>query len=258
VFVPGSHEQVFNLQFPAQIFAYVHEHPGEFFDYFNFHFFPIFAFRYTQYGPDIVGKSNYFRNIMSNYAVEFPSIVTESGYWNDSDAPPPWTGSYEDQARYVVQLYSRVIAAGIKFSSWLLLYDLPAHDAQRGLSDVNGVPKPAYNAYKTAANLLREVRFERALTANEMGTSKAEGYLFTNLNDGHSVYVAWTTDGQERWLRVPAPVVHVSDKLSAQYPMSPTLPFFVAYVRSDAEDGKSDGIVRVRYGPSPIYVEVQP
>ena len=46
--------------------------------------------------------------------------------------------------------------------------------------------------------------------------------------------------------------------LSAQYPMSPTLSFFEPYPRSDADDGKVDGVVSVQYGPSPIYVETQP
>ena len=41
----------FNLDFPEQIFSYMQQHPGEYFDYFTFHFFPIFAFKYTAYGP---------------------------------------------------------------------------------------------------------------------------------------------------------------------------------------------------------------
>ena len=80
------------MDFSAQIFAHMQAHPGEYFDYFNFHHFPLFAFRYAQYGPDIVGKSNFFHNLMSSYGVDHPNIVTQSGYWNDSDVPPPWTG----------------------------------------------------------------------------------------------------------------------------------------------------------------------
>jgi hypothetical protein len=250
---------IFDMGFPGDVFAYIQAHPGYYFDFFNFHFFPVFAAAYQDWGPDIIGKTNYFHDLMNQYDVSWPMIVTEAGYWSSSPYPEPWKGNYEDQARYVVQLYSRSIAADLDVVLWLLLFDLPVHDADRGLSNVNGIPKPAYNAYKTAMEKLGDLSFDRLLSPAELGTEHAEGYAFKRAGGSYQLYVIWTTDLQTKSaFRIAAPSVVVSDKVVSQWPMSPTIPYFASYSVLDSDDGVPDGYTEIPFDNNPIYVEVIP
>ena len=259
VYVTPGGEEAFDLEFPADVFGYIRDHPGDYFDLFNFHFFRVFANVYSDWGPDIMGKTEYFRELMDQHEVSWPIIVTEAGYWSSSVYPNPWIGSHEEQARYAVQLYSRGAAADLRLTMWLLLFDLPVHEAERGLYDLNGEPKPAYNAYKTMIKSLGNLRFERTLSPEELGTSSAEGYAFVSMNGSRRIYVVWTTGSQTAsTLRVAAPSVTVSDKVSDQLPMVPTIPYFTPYPVADGDDGAQDGYTEVGFGSSPIYVEVNP
>ncbi|HDD24453.1 MAG TPA: hypothetical protein ENF52_03340 [Chloroflexi bacterium] len=247
--IPGD---VFDLDFAAVAFAYVQEHPGDYFDIFNFHYFPVFATMYEDWGAGIIGKATYFRELMSLYEVNWPIIVTESGYWSDSDS------GYEGQARYVPQLYSRGATADVDVVMWLLLFDLPVHDVDRGLSNVNGIPKPSYNAYRVAVDKLSAARFEGSLSPSELSTESAEGYAFAR-DDGSHLYVVWATEPQViGTLRVAGESALVSDKVSCSFPMSPTIPCFEPYVVTDGDDGKEDGVTEITFTDNPIYVEVWP
>jgi hypothetical protein len=256
-----AHEDVgqdaFDMAFPGDIFGYIRDHPGDYFDFFNFHFFPWFGKNYSDWGPDIIGKTAYFRAWMDQYGVAWPIIVTEAAHCSESVLGPPWTGNYEDHARYVPQLYSRSAAADIKVTVWLLLFDLSIpNNCRYGLNESDGVPKPAYNAYRTMVDAIGDLHFERTLSSAELGTPNAEGYAFTDLDGSRRVHVIWTTDSQDTGtLRVAAPSVVVSDKVSSQLPMSPTLPYFEPYTVLDGDDGVQDGYAEVNFGDSPIYVE---
>ncbi|MFQ5576018.1 MAG: hypothetical protein ACE5G8_03415, partial [Anaerolineae bacterium] len=111
----------------------------------------------------------------------------------------------------------------------------------------------------TMVDKLDTLRLERPLSADELGTPYAEGYLFVEVGSARRVYVAWTTtlDAPGR-LRVDAPAVLVSDKLSSQLAMEPPLPVFDPYTLSDEADGAHDGVTLVPFHSSPIYVEVLP
>jgi hypothetical protein len=118
------------------------------------------------------------------------------------------------------------------------------------------MPKPAYNAYRTMVDTIGDLHFERTLSSAELGTPNAEGYVFKDLDSSRRVYVIWTTDSQDTGtLRVAAPSVVVSDKISSQSPMSPTLPYFEPYTVLDGDDGVQDGYAEVDFDDSPIYVE---
>ncbi|MFQ5577291.1 MAG: hypothetical protein ACE5G8_09930, partial [Anaerolineae bacterium] len=250
----------FDYNFPQTLFAYIRDNPGDYFDYFNFHYYSSFGHRYAAWGPDISGKTNYLRDMMAGYGLDWPIIVTESGLWSSGGVTIP--GSYETQARYVAQLYSRIIALDVAVSMWLQLLDLPPGspvivNPERGISDYHGVPKPAHNAYRVATGKLTGVRFDRSLRPAEMGSSQAEGYRFSGPNEGRQLYVVWATDeGATGRLRVKTPAAYVSDKLAAEFPMSPTLAYVAPYLALDADDGTADGWTTVPFGPSPIYVEV--
>lgn len=254
-----AHEEVggiFDMDFPHKVFAYIRDHPGEYFDYFNFHYFPVFESVWQGWGRGITGKADYFREMMAYYGVQWPLLVTEAGYWSGSEYASPWLGSYEEQARYVPKLYARSASANIVMSSWLLLSDVPKHDADRGLRDINDVPKPAHNAYQTFAAVLDQVAFVRALTPTELGHASAEGYVFRRLSDLKRVYVLWTNDESVTLpVRVQGPAAMVRDKVSGEFAMTPVLPHFTPYQVEDADDGILDGYVQVTIGPSPLYVE---
>lgn len=256
-----AHEQVgdiFDLDFPHKILAYARDHPGEvLFDFFNIHYFPVFESVYSGWGWGISGKTNYFREMMSVYSVEYPILVTEMGYWSSSVEPPPWTGSHEEQTRFVVLEYVRSIAANIHASFWLLVNDLPAsHGVERGLYDIDGIPKPSANAYQTLVGKLNEMYFERSLSVSELGNTAAEGYVFRSVKDGHRLYVVWTNDHSEGRLRVQAPAILVSDRISSELPMTPVLSHFDPYIVQDGDDGKVDGVIWATFGWNPVYIEV--
>ncbi|MFN2283229.1 MAG: right-handed parallel beta-helix repeat-containing protein, partial [Anaerolineae bacterium] len=247
---------IFDMDFPHEVFAYVRDHPGEYFDYFNFHYFPVFESVWQGWGRGIAGKADYFDEMMAYYGVRWPMLVTEAGYWSGSELPSPWTGSYEEQARYVPKLYARSASANLVMSSWLLLSDVPNHDADRGLRDIDDIPKPAYNAYQTFANVLNQTFFVRALSTAELGHVSAEGYLFKRLADARRIYVLWTNDESVTLsVRVQASAAMVRDKVSDEYVMTPILSHFVPYQVKDGDDGTIDGQVWVTIGPSPLYVE---
>lgn len=247
---------IFDMDFPHKVFAYVRDHPGEYFDYFNFHYFPVFESVWQGWGRGIIGKTNYFREMMAYYGVQWPILVTEAGYWSGSQEPAPWTGSYEEQARYVPKLYARSASANLVMSSWLLLSDVQNHAADRGLRDVNDIPKPAHNAYQTFADVLNRVFFVRTLSPAELGHVSAEGYVFKRLADARQVYVLWTNDELVTLpVRVQARVAVVKDKVSDDFTMTPVLPHFTPYQVNDEDDGIVDGYVQITIGPSPIYVE---
>lgn len=252
-----AHERVadiFDMNFPQEIFAYVRDNPGEYFDYFNIHYFPVYEAAHVSLGPDIIGKTNYFREMMAAYGVSWPVIVTESGYWSGSEQPEPWVGSYAEQAEYVMKLYARSIALDLKAVMWLLQYDLPVHDADRGLNDIAGVPKPAYNAYWTFAHKLKNFYFVRSLSADELGVASAEGYAFNEMMTMRRLYLVWSGDETlSGTLQLNAATVLVSDLLSSGTAMSPTLTYFEPYTLTDTD---LDGVIPVAFDSRPIYVEV--
>ncbi len=249
---------IFNLDFPHKVLSYARDHPGEvLFDFFNIHYFPVYESAYSGWGRGISGKTKYFYEMMDFYTVKYPILVTEMGYWSSSNQPSPWQGSYEEQTRLVVLEYVRSIATNIHASFWLLVYDLPAsHGVERGLFDIDGIPKPAANAYRTLVNKLQDKYFERSLSTDELGNTAAEGYLFRSVKDGRQLYIVWTNDDSKGRLRVQAPAILVSDKLSSELPMTPVLAHFDPYIIRDEDDGNPDGIIWVTFGVDPIYIEV--
>lgn len=220
-----------------------------------------YAAVYRDWGLDILGKTAYLRAWMDRYGLRWPIIVTEASLWSFSPtAPPAWVSSYEEQARYVPKLYVRSASADIKITVWALLVDIPVPDAhQYALIGTDGTPKPSYNAYQTMMNKLGDLHFERTISPAELGASDAEGYVFASADGRHRVYVLWTNTPENTGvLAVPSPSTLVSDKVSSQWPMSPTIPYFAPHIVRDADDGIQDGYTRITFNNSPIYVEVRP
>ena len=257
-----AHEELdhpaFDLGLPDALFGYIRDHPGDYFDYFNFHFFPWFGEAYSSWGPGIIGKTAYFRDWMDRYELRWPIIVTEAGHVSSSTSETPSIAGYEQQASYVLKLFSRSAAADIKATVWLLVTDIDTEAYGRhGLTANDGTPKPAYNAYQTVADKLGDLHFDRPLSSSALGATSAEGYAFRSTDGLRHAYVVWTNEPGERGtLRISARSALVSDKVSSQWPMNPTIPTFGPYTVLDGDDGGADGITSVEFGNGPIYVEL--
>jgi hypothetical protein len=217
------------------------------FDIMNFHYYPLFAYKWEAYGTgiDIIGKTNYIRNKMAEYGADKPLICTETSMWSnciDEDVEV-LCGSDEKQGRYVPQVYARSRAVGLEFSIWYMLYDVDEVWAwDYGLLDANLNPKPSHQAYLTLGRQLLGTDFSRTLSLSETGSSQVEAYEFLEQDGTHRIVVAWSNDGLDHPLRLPAAsLVRVG-----KYGEEATI--------YDSDDGQADGYVVVSIGPSPVYL----
>lgn len=250
---------IFDLDFVDEVMAYIEENPGDYFDIMNFHYYPTFASVWASWGVDIIGKTTRVREIMAAHGISKPMICTEAGDWSS----PDWswrTASHESQSRYVVQLYTRSMATHLNTAIWYQLIDCRDDcpwEEKRGLFDADRNPKPSYNAYRTLTTRLAGASYERTLTAGELNSDKAEGYLLVVPGALERVYVVWTTQEDTRaTLRIPASEAVVYDKYDPSIATVPPVTPFYPYTVRDGDDGSADGRVSISYGPSPLYVEV--
>lgn len=211
---------------------------GTYIDFFNFHYYPVFASDWDPYGHDLIGKTNFLKAKLATYGFGSKSLaITEIGRSTDPNAGSGV--SEEEQSRYVLRAFSRAIAADIKIMTWFTLNDLDAQNIT-GLTDVNFIPKPSYLVYQTMTTQLAGVSYQRALTSSELGSSQAEGYVFQRGQE--TLYVVWTNDDSPAQMTIQGSHVTIVDKFGA----SATI--------FDTADGVTDGLVTVNYDGSPVYL----
>ena len=219
------------------------------FDAMNFHYYPLFASKWEAYGLgiDIIAKTNYIRNKMSEYGADKPLICTETSMWSNciDENVEVLCGSDEKQSRYVPQVYARSRAAGLEFSIWYMLYDVDEVWAwDYGLLDANLNPKLSHQAYLTLGRHLLGTDYSRTLSLSETGSNEIEAYEFLERNTTERVVVAWSNDGVDYQMRLRgASLVRVGkygDKVTIY----------------DGDDGQADGYVVVTIGPSPVYLRL--
>jgi len=146
---------------------------GKCFDIVNFH-------GYTNYAPNssiiqlekltgtppyweerggvVAGKLAYLRELMSEYGVNKPVILTEAAMRGRfvPDYDPVFEASKAD---YVVWLYTRNMAKGIYATTW---YHLDNYGWDRsGLLDRDNNPLPAYHAYTVLTDMLDGAVYQR-------------------------------------------------------------------------------------------------
>lgn len=205
---------------------------GNYIDIANYHYYPVFL-NWEPYGKGIIGKNNYIKAKMAQYGIEKPTMVTETGMNSD----------YVDwQSRYVVQTFTRAMAADIKAVSWFVFNDLPPVWFY-GLTNVDFSPKPAYVAFQVLEAQLSNVIYVRELNENELGDSGAEGYVFAR--QGKTIYVLWTNDAHTATTAVQANVIKKIDMYGSQINIL------------DGADGSEDGLVTVPYD-YPVYLILNP
>jgi len=209
---------------------------GSSFDYFNIHYYPLFAPRWADWGPGVAGKVAAARSKLARYGVDAPIMVTEAGMWSGAPVGYP-DSSPADQARYVPQLFSRALASGVPAVIWFHFDDVEGtEDPLRGLVDGELRPKPAHAAYRLAADLLGG-----AVADEPVRDIDAAGEVYRFTRDGRRLAVAWT-DGPRAVLELPAPAVLRVHFMGGRL------------VLRDTADGSSDGITRVPYGADPVYL----
>jgi len=211
---------------------------GNYIDIFNFHYYPNFADEWNSYGQGLLGKTNFLRAKLTAYGwADKPMAITEVG--TNSDVITG--GSDEKQSCYVVQVFSRAIAGDLKIVNWFNLYDITAgFPFYYGLLYSNFQPKPSYYAYQVMTTQLSDVVYIKTLSAIELGSAQAEGYVYQRKTQ--TVYVVWTNDDSSCQIQILADSVTKVDK------------YGVSSVITDASDGVTDGQVIVAFDGSPIYI----
>jgi hypothetical protein len=142
--------------------------------------------------PEDVGKEiSDLRELAARYGhPELPIWATEFGHGKSSPA------GRRDAARYLVQMCTALLAAGVDRLYWYLLRDyhefkgmglLHAPDSELG----RYAPAPAYAAYANLIHQLGNARFIR-----REGDVRAPVYLFAR--QGQEVRVAWSSDLQAK------------------------------------------------------------
>lgn len=227
---------------------------GIYFDVMNFHVYPVFWYNWAaDESPGLLEKTAHIRTLLAAYGFEDkPVLITEAG-WHSSDHDPPLASDPERQARFVVELFTQSLAARLDTMIWWMLYDpSPPYPYMNGLvtnsEDPNPLqPKPSFQAYQVAVDLLSTVHFQRRLPLSETGTEAMEAYEFRDNMNSRTIYVAWLDPVDNPAivpLRLPATLVTVHDIYGE-----------VHYVW-DELDGQLDGYVTVDVGGQPVYVEV--
>ena len=195
---------------------------GDHIDVLNFHYFPDFRAEwerwvphgnpptcgivddgqgtpYEAWGIDLIAKTNHFRNRMSTcFDVDKPVWVTELAEHGYANNPT----SLVQQARYVIQGYSRGLAAGVENITWYALAT-PNDSYQQGLLFDDWTPKPAFYAYCTLTSELTGYEYARTLDV-----AGVEGYVFQN-PCGREKTVAW---GSGTLTLAPADQLRVVDR----------------------------------------------
>jgi hypothetical protein len=225
---------------------------GTCFDVANFHYYPAFRGTWENYGPDIIGKTNFVRQTLASYGFTRPVFVTELGW----PAGLTW-GSPELAARYVPKVYARGLAAGLGAAIWFSMLD--ADSSNPGLLDSittpgTLIPRPAYSAYQTLTSLLGGATYEGVVPTFD----PVEGYQFSA--QGRRLDVYWYDCPL---VRMPLPggpqdCTNTKTHAIAATRVAVIDKFGVRVIKNDGDDGTVDGKVTLTIGTNPVYVDYTP
>ena len=201
---------------------------GPFFDILAYHAYPYWhpsmqgdwdlnQLHWDHRGGVLLGKLDFIRAVFQKYGVSKPIIMNEGGlmcYSWDLNNPDCSTNDFrDDQANYVVRLYTRTWANGILGSTWYTLNG-PGW-RQGGLLDSNQAPRPSYNTLKFMATLLNGSSYRGQLSSGAL-----EGYAFFNRSAQREYRVYWRNDSSSTLLMLPGGTVAVYNKFGQVVPPS--------------------------------------
>lgn len=226
---------------------------GTCFDIANFHYYPLYRYRWEPYGRDIVGKANWIRQQLIQYNYARPIIVTETTWPSASS----W-GSPELQARFVAKSYARGMAAGLLLVTWYSLVDVDT--SLPGLLDANHTPRSAFAALTTFTGLMNKARFRRAIPAAETGSARVEAYEFRvpGVGGEKRLDIYWYDCTSMLDTPFPADCTGSAQISIVAEQVARTDKLGSRTVINDQDDGANDGRVRLTIQSSPIYIDYQP
>jgi hypothetical protein len=157
-------------------------------------------------GGVVLGKLDYLRSLMVTFGAYKPVFLTEGSLicpeYMPTDCDPPTSGFYESQADYVVWLYVRNWASGIKGTIWYQ-FEGPGW-RYGGLLDENQVPKPAYNAL--------EFLYQELGNATYNGHVDLSIVVYEFMTDLKKIWVLWSPDENPHNITLPNNTLKVLDK----------------------------------------------
>ncbi len=243
----------FDRQFLDDVLSALDGDGGDYFDAMNFHAYPVFWYNWVdQESPGLLEKAESIKDVLASYGYpNKPFVVTEAGWHsNMPDDPDAPASNPEEQARYVVELFTQSMAAGSDVMIWWMLYDpggLYPYDNGLVTNETTPQTKPSFVAYQVAVSELETAHFQGVLPDSETNAAEMEAYEFKDTIQGRTLYVAWLDPidaaGTEL-LQVPASSATIRDIYGASYSLS------------DGQDGQVDGHVTVSIGGQPVYIEV--
>jgi hypothetical protein len=187
---------------------------GDYFDAVSFHAFATYSGGQIQEispswsarGGVLLGKINFLREVMANYNVDKPLMITEASVFCPEgfpDCSPVSNGFLEAQADYITWLYLRSWAQKVMGVIWYTLEDSGWRSS--GLH-ISSTPKPAYYAYQFAAKKLDEATLVGPLNQY----SGLSGYQFRS--PGKRIWVLWSPSRTDTMISVPAGATKVFNK----------------------------------------------
>jgi len=203
---------------------------GPYFDILPYHSYAYYDYNRPNYDSDLndpgwaarggilLGKLAFLRNVLARYGVTGKQIMMNEGALIlpcDPPGCPAAADHYNQQANYVIRLYTRAWANGLIGAVWYQLQGPGWREA--GLLDPDQNPRPAYTALQFLATKLSGATYAGTVTPAPGVT----GYKFT-VGSG-AFYIYWT-NGQVATVPMPANRTAVYDKLGRRVPTGTTMP----------------------------------
>lgn len=197
------------------------------------------------------GKARIVHDILAQHGVSKRVMVTETAFrcvHAYPKAEPCTPDELQSAVAYVPKTHIRALAEDAYPIIWFTL-DYPGF-YHSSLLDEAGNPKPAYLAYQVMVNQLRWARFVSAVTLEELGDERLEGYLFQV--GERKKWVVWAKGDIALPLRFsaleqPGGVLRVVDVFGTER------------LLSDATDSQpSDGLISLEVNSNPVYVSQVP
>ena len=230
---------------------------GDHFDIMNFHYYPLFAARWTgandgTKGIGLYQKAQAVRTVLQQYNLSKPIVITEGGWHSNADQPP--ASSEIAQATYAFQIFMQSYAGAVDFTIWWTLFDIDYnfYPFKNGLvSNISESDPPrrkqSFTVYQTLTSQIAPLSFVQKLPDAATGNSLIEAYHFTG---ARTVYAAWLN-----------PILTTTTKTFSINALQVTeRNMFWGAVKTirDSDDGDTDGRVRVAVNGTPKYFEVNP
>lgn len=200
---------------------------GDFFDIANYHAYAWFGYNkimdetdtiWEYRGGAVKGKANYLEEIMEDYGISKPMILSEAALVCDAhsdcdDTEEKLEDFYEYQADYIMRLFSSSKTIGLLGSIWHKLDG----DSWRytGLLNNNNEPKPAYNAFQF---MTQEMQGTTVL-GESTDYSGVTTYRFSASDK--QIWVMWSTDQSDKAVNLPLNTIRVLDKYGTVIYYSP-------------------------------------